>query len=87
MLPNELNIQEMALIFILFYFPLYIMSLVYKDVDASIRLAVREKLGLKKVKKRAEGPRIKRMAEIALVYWTLFRVVDWNDGELRAKTD
>ncbi len=50
-----------------------------------LRALIREILGTRPVRRRRGGPRLRRMAEVAIVYWELFRSVDWEDGKLRAR--
>jgi len=54
-------------------------------VSPALREIVRGYLGLRKVRKIPGGPRLEKMAAIAVVYWRLFRVVDWDGGELKLR--
>jgi len=49
------------------------------------RELVREGLGLRRVRRRPGGPEVEKAAALALLYWELFREVDWVGGELRAR--
>lgn len=52
-----------------------------------IREIVREKLGLRRVRRRPDGPRIRKMAELAIIYWKAWRIVDWYDGGIKVRVD
>ena len=45
----------------------------------------RERLGLRRVKKRRRGPELRRAAALALFYWERYREVDWVEGRLRRR--
>ena len=51
----------------------------------ALRYIIREKLKLKPIGRRSRGPRIERMAEIAIIYWKLFRLIDWNEESLKVR--
>ena len=51
----------------------------------ALRYVVRERLGLKPIGRRSGGPRVERVAEIAIIYWKLFRLIDWNGEALKAR--
>ena len=42
-------------------------------------------MGVSRRKKRPGGPRLREAAWIALLYWEMYRVVEWSDGELQYK--
>lgn len=51
----------------------------------TLKYMLRERLGLKPIGKRPRGPRVRRMAEIAIIYWKLFRLIDWNEESLKVR--
>jgi len=77
---------------IAFYSLRYLLSLrmvliLCDNISPSVlRIKVREKMGLRKIGRRPQGPNIRRAVEIGYIYWSLFRRIDWNDGELVVRT-
>ena len=72
-----------------FLFTRYLLSLrmvfiLCDNISPSVlRMKVREKMVLRKKGRRPQDPNIRRAIEIGYIYWSLFRRIDWNDGELK----
>ena len=58
------------------------------NVDGGLLLArIRALLGQRRRRRRWRpgGPRLHQAAHIALFYWENYRLVDWDDGELKLR--
>jgi len=56
-----------------------------RELALMARYRVRERLGLRRVKRRRRGPELWKAAALALFYWERYREVDWVGGRLRRR--
>jgi|GEM_PF-4700739 len=56
-----------------------------RELALRARYWVRERLRLRRVKRRRKGPELWKAAALALFYWERYREVDWVGGRLRRR--